>query len=307
MPDPPADQDDEAEDDPVTDDNPDPNAEVDQSRPSRPRTVPELRLALSALHLPTTGKRITLLRRLRSHIPPPPPAAPLPPRDPSYQPHDLYLVCDVEATCERDNPRYPHEIIELPIVVVDGRTGRMLGKEFRRYVRPVINPKLSGFCVELTGIRQEDVDGAAEWAEVLGEMEVWVQELIEAYYKDRSEEIPAAPTSTPVFITDGPWDIDRFVTLQSRHSSLPLPPLMRSYIDLRRLWSVTHPSPSNGERWRRPGIVGMLGELGLEFEGRQHCGLDDTRNIARIVVGLMERGVTFERNAGRGFTGKKKS
>ena len=40
---------------------------------------------------------------------------------------DYYLVVDFEATCEERNPAdYPHEIIEFPGVLVDGRTGRQV-------------------------------------------------------------------------------------------------------------------------------------------------------------------------------------
>lgn len=34
----------------------------------------------------------------------------------------------------------------------------------------------------------------------------------------------------------------------------------------------------------------MLTDLGLEFSGRQHSGLDDSRNIARIAAHLLESG-----------------
>lgn len=32
----------------------------------------------------------------------------------------------------------------------------------------------------------------------------------------------------------------------------------------------------------------MLETLGMEFDGRPHCGLDDARNIARILLVLIE-------------------
>jgi len=40
----------------------------------------------------------------------------------------------------------------------------------------------------------------------------------------------------------------------------------------------------------------MLAHIGLTFEGREHCGLDDTRNIARIVQFLLENSVTLKKN-----------
>ncbi|WVQ75109.1 hypothetical protein IAR50_004718 [Cryptococcus sp. DSM 104548] len=44
-------------------------------------------------------------------------------------------------------------------------------------------------------------------------------------------------------------------------------------------------------------IAGMCEALGLgEFEGRQHSGLDDATNIARILIKLSEKNVVFEAN-----------
>jgi 3'-5' exoribonuclease 1 len=76
------------------------------------------------------------------------------------QPYDYYAVLDFEATCEqgRRNPAgYQSEVIELPTVLLDGRTMRVVD-EFQSYVRPVVNPTLTAFCTELTGIQQSWVD-----------------------------------------------------------------------------------------------------------------------------------------------------
>ena len=40
----------------------------------------------------------------------------------------------------------------------------------------------------------------------------------------------------------------------------------------------------------------MLENLGLPFDGRLHCGADDARNLARIVIRLMEDGVKPQLN-----------
>ena len=36
----------------------------------------------------------------------------------------------------------------------------------------------------------------------------------------------------------------------------------------------------------------MLEEIGLTFEGRQHSGIDDTKNIARILMQIRRDGAT---------------
>jgi hypothetical protein len=40
----------------------------------------------------------------------------------------------------------------------------------------------------------------------------------------------------------------------------------------------------------------MLINLGLKFEGTQHCGLHDSRNIARITIQLLEDGCDLVKN-----------
>ena len=40
----------------------------------------------------------------------------------------------------------------------------------------------------------------------------------------------------------------------------------------------------------------MLTRLGLRFEGRQHCGLDDTRNIVKVVTQMIKDGCILKYN-----------
>ncbi|KAG0053690.1 hypothetical protein BGZ83_000574 [Gryganskiella cystojenkinii] len=88
--------------------------------------------------------------------------------------YDYYLCFDVEATCETGfSFEFPNEVIEFPVVLLDGSTLEVVD-EFQTYVRPTHRPILSDFCVELTGIRQETVDAAPTFAEMLVEFEEWL-------------------------------------------------------------------------------------------------------------------------------------
>ena len=51
---------------------------------------------------------------------------------------------------------------------------------------------------------------------------------------------------------------------------------------------------------RQVKLIDKLRLVGLEFEGRPHCGRDDARNIARLALALKRRGVVLSRNAGVG-------
>jgi 3'-5' exoribonuclease 1 len=189
-------------------------------------------------------------------------------------PFDYILVIDFEATCEEPNPaNYLHEIIEFPVVVVDVLM-RRVSWEFHSFVRPVQKPKLSSFCTHLTGIRQEDVDAAPTLPEVIKRFENWY-----------SNTIP--PRARTIFATDGPWDMRDFMYLHShKRCGVQFPPMFYRWIDVKAAFA-------NFFRCSRSKIRTMLEYLGYSFEGRLHSGLDDSRNIAKIVIALLNRGCSL--------------
>eukprot|EP00906_Rhabdomonas_costata_P032496 RCo045776 len=92
------------------------------------------------------------------------------------QPVDFAVVIDFEATCEQDKSiQEPQEIIEFPAVLVDVRRG-CTSSTFQRYVRPVWRPRLSQFCMELTGITQATVDNAQPFPSALQGFVQWLEE-----------------------------------------------------------------------------------------------------------------------------------
>lgn len=74
------------------------------------------------------------------------------PMEKAPQPLSKLLVLDFEATCDSEKFS-PPEIIEFPVVVFDTATLR-IEEEFHQYVRPTVNPQLTPFCTQLTGIQQ---------------------------------------------------------------------------------------------------------------------------------------------------------
>ncbi len=71
------------------------------------------------------------------------------------QDFDYFLVLDFEATCIKDMRINPQEIIEFPCLLVNSRTFEVEAR-FHRYVKPVYRPKLSPFCIKLTGKCKKD-------------------------------------------------------------------------------------------------------------------------------------------------------
>ena len=112
------------------------------------------------------------------------------------------------------------EIIEFPAVLL--KTQKLeITDEFKSYCRPVINPLLTEFCTELTGITQvnyrkklfwitflitilklfpkEDVDKAPLFHEVLSSFEEWL------------EKHKLGTKYSFAIVTDGPWDLGKFL------------------------------------------------------------------------------------------------
>lgn len=85
------------------------------------------------------------------------------------------------------------------------------------------------------------------------------------------------------------WDIENFLTLQCLFSGVTFPRYAREYVNLRRHCHSFYKI--------RGGVARMLHELGMEFEGREHSGIDDTRNIARIAVKMLEDGHMIQPNS----------
>ncbi|CAG8491241.1 10637_t:CDS:2 [Paraglomus occultum] len=194
------------------------------------------------------------------------------------QPFDYYICFDVEATCEEGRDfGYANEIIEFPAILIDSKTFDIVDI-FHSYVKPSVNPKLSDFCISLTGISQAVVDGSPSFLEILTSFQQFLQR-----HKLFSDNKCA-------FITDGPWDIRDFIHKQCRSSNIERPKYFTyPWVDIRALFAEFY----NCDRCNIPT---MLSRYELTFEGRQHSGLDDAKNIAIIAKRMWMDGALFRAN-----------
>jgi inhibitor of KinA sporulation pathway (predicted exonuclease) len=192
-----------------------------------------------------------------------------------------YFLCvlDFEATCWNDDskPKQQMEIIEFPCVLfeIDEEKGtRTYISEFAKYVRPCINKILSPFCTQLTGIEQETVNNAELFPDVYAQNIKWLKSHV--------------PHDAPfVFATCGHWDFKTQLLRDIRHHKLKLHPYYTSYINVKDEYETFY-------RMKAKGMPGMLESLGLTLEGRHHSGIDDTRNIAKIMLKIIEDGGTYK-------------
>uniref|UniRef100_A0A7S4QS23 Exonuclease domain-containing protein n=1 Tax=Alexandrium monilatum TaxID=311494 RepID=A0A7S4QS23_9DINO len=92
-----------------------------------------------------------------------------------------------------------------------------------------------------------------------------------------------------VFVTCGDWDLKTMISEQCQLSGQHVPARFRRWVNIKNAFRrLTQSRSAAGS------MPAMLGALGLELQGRHHCGLDDCRNIARILGELLRHGPVLE-------------
>ncbi len=173
------------------------------------------------------------------------------------------LIVDLEATCWQGGRHRPEEmeIIEIGALLVDPDE-QARPREFQSFVRPQKHPRLSRFCRQLTGIRQADIGGAKLYPEVQADFLEWIGD-------------PAAVR----FGSWGDYDRKQFARDCTRHEILY--PFADDHFNIKAYVAGRLQCSSAG-------LAQILGRLGLRFEGNHHRGLDDARNIWRILARVTE-------------------
>ena len=192
---------------------------------------------------------------------------------------DFLIVLDFEATCERDIRISPQEIIEWPSVLIDVKQQRVVA-EFHTYVRPVHHPRLTAFCNELTGITQSQVDAGELFGAAYSQHQQWLQ----SHSLDPAN--PRQPGRSYAYVTCGDWDLKTCLPAQLVTSGQETHDHRcgyRRWINIKRAYG----------QWQGGHVRGMpelLDRCGLQLEGRHHSGIDDTRNIARCALHMLQQG-----------------
>ncbi|RFZ93015.1 DNA polymerase III [Mucilaginibacter conchicola] len=177
---------------------------------------------------------------------------------------DEVIIVDLEATCWEQDGAYQKrrsEIIEIGICKLDTYTGE-ISKSKGILVKPV-HSEISRFCTQLTSITPQMVeqDGVS-----LKE----ACSMIEATYA------PAGLT----WCSYGAYD-KRMLKEQCALFNVRYP-LSGNHINVKELFA---------EAKRLPKPIGMdraLRLLNLPLEGTHHRGVDDARNIAKILYNILE-------------------
>lgn len=177
----------------------------------------------------------------------------------NLQPFDYYLVLDLEATCCDKNSiaKNEMEIIEIGAVMVKAQTLKILD-EFQTFVKPVRNPILTEFCKTLTSIAQNQVDRAPTYPEASAMLKNWLSDY-----------------SNGVFCSWGDFDRKQFKKDSNFHQ-LPFP-IAYPHVNVKKVFAEIQGLP------KRCGMDQALELARLPLEGTHHRGIDDAKNIAKLL------------------------
>ncbi len=184
---------------------------------------------------------------------------------------NLYLVVDLEATCDDRNaiPRGENETIEIGAVLVDGGSLSPIAEQMI-FVRPVVHPDLTPFCTELTTITQDMVDHAMGFPEALARL--------------------VAFGTRALFCSWGNYDRNQLAADARRHG-IPMP-----FPDH---WNLKDGYAMRAGSRKGLGTMAALHRLGIQPEGTHHRGIDDARNIAKMLPYILGRATPGEGRARR--------
>ncbi len=169
-----------------------------------------------------------------------------------------FILFDIEATCWDGYHSNPiPEIIELGTISIN-RFGEQTGT-FDQLVRPVINSRLSYYCQNLTGIRQEDVDSAKEFEEIYDDFEDWANADVDTW-----------------FVSWGAFDPD--ILNEECKRNFDDVSLIANHLDLRSAYTSMKDLPA------RTGLAKALEYEEIDFEGNQHRAMPDTENMRVLFI-----------------------
>lgn len=182
---------------------------------------------------------------------------------------DRIIVIDLKATCCDDNsfPKEEMETIEIGAVVCDAHTYEPLG-EFSQLVRPVRHPVLTEFCTQLTSITQDMVDAAEGFPAAYVAFISWVLDNM------ATEDVAGHAFRAASW---GAFD-DRQLQQDCAYHGMQYH--MAWHINLADIYRKKMGGARAGNRR-------AMKRLGITPEGTHHRGLDDARNIAKMLPMLL--------------------
>jgi len=152
-------------------------------------------------------------------------------------------------------PRKECETIEIGAVLVDKATMKA-AKEFDTFVKPVKHPELTDFCTQLTSITQADVDSAPLFPQAIA--------ALKDFIGDRDVQ----------FCSWGYYDKKQLEKDAIFHK-VELPK-MGKHCNIKALFAEK-------QEIKPVGMKEALDRMSVSLEGTHHRGIDDVRNMVRLL------------------------
>jgi len=194
---------------------------------------------------------------------------------------DYLLILDLEGKVE---------ILEFPVVMIDAQSMEFIDS-FHRFVRPTamneqrITEYIEGKYGKF-GVDRVWNDTAIPFNEVLQEFEDWIGNH-NLWKKEQQGSLKSA-----AFVTCGNWDLKTKVPEQCKVSNIKLPNYFMEWINLKDIYL-------NFYCRRATGMITMMRQLQMPTVGSHHLGIDDSKNIARVVQRMLADGAMMQITAKR--------
>lgn len=179
--------------------------------------------------------------------------------------YDYFLIVDLEATCcnKFSIPHKEMETIEIGAVIVEA-VGLEIIDEFTIFIKPIRHPKLTAFCTELTTIKQADLEEASTFPQAVETFKGWFEQ-----YKNS------------IFCSWGDYD-KKQLERDAKYHNIPYP-MGNEHLNIKKQFSLAL-------RTRKHyGMARALKTAGLSLDGTHHRGIDDARNLAKLMPFIIGR------------------
>ncbi|KAK8622696.1 hypothetical protein V6N13_117602 [Hibiscus sabdariffa] len=203
---------------------------------------------------------------------------------------DFLLVIDLEGKVE---------ILEFPVLLMDAKSMRFLDFFHRfdsfvfalQFVRPTkmselaINRYIEGKYGEI-GVDRVWHDTAEPFTEVIQQFEAWLSQ------HDLWEKEKGGCLTRAAFVTCGNWDLKTKVPQQCQVSGIKLPPYFKEWVNLKDVYLNFYGREARG-------MMSMMKQLEIPSLGCHHLGIDDSKNIARVLQRMLADGALMQITARR--------
>ncbi|PIN15727.1 putative exonuclease [Handroanthus impetiginosus] len=202
------------------------------------------------------------------------------------QKFDYFLVLDLEGKVE---------ILEFPVLLFDAKTMDVVDV-FHRFVRPTrmtekrINEYIEGKYGRF-GVDRVWHDTAIKFEDVIEQFESWLRKERDGHIRLWRED-GDGHLNEAAFVTCGNWDLKTKIPQQCEVAGMKLPPYFMEWSNLKDIYL-------NFYNRRAPGMLSMMRELGIPQLGSHHLGIDDSKNIARVLQRLLTDGALVQITAKR--------